>query len=358
MSFAIYLVSDERFMLVALAQAERLAEQWGCDVHVFLEDERLSSAPRVGSARVRVHLNEICATLPEGVPLSGKWPKVVYSRNHVPDLLDGYDRLLYLDVDILPLKADESLWDIEIPGGLGAVADAATLHRGPLDTGLPRDRWLDGIGVKSGRYFNSGMLLIEPRKWDAARIHAALSDYFRGRQVRAIKSQDFLNHLYDGQWTELSPRWNFQPPLFELGLESQIDPVFLHFCNRIKPWFFPGFPGASGQRAEHENAFFEMILSAGIAPKDVAEMDEYRSGRQARKAIRAFLARIGIRSGRQRAEMTSWNERSSRIGQYLLEQVNAGSFADSIPHGTSRPTPRSLRFDGQSVRFEGETISQ
>lgn len=347
---AIYLIVDRRFLPVGRAQALHLARTWDVDVHLFVEDPVVTVCAPVNHPRVRIHLNQVQAQLPKGLPESAKWPIVVFSRNYVPALLREYERLIYVDVDILCRKADPSIWAIDLPHGLAAVRDVFNIDRAPLDTGMQLNEWMEAIGVTGGRYFNSGMLLIDPKRWDTGRLESLLTSYFADRKVKAIKSQDFLNFAFDGKWTELSPRWNWQPAYFELGLDRLLDPIIIHYCNRIKPWFYPHWRGLSRQRHEAEQAFFDMFSAVGVSPRDVAESDSRHVLKRAGQWVRQQGTRAGIKFRRETRALKNWDERSRRLWSHLQGALAEGAYADlRTPLAARRPSP-DLWFDGHVMR--------
>ena len=349
---AIYLITDLRFSKMTGALAERLAQQWGCDVHVFVEDRNAAFAAIPGAKDIHVHFNRIKFDLPDTVPGSENWPSAGLLRIYAPSLLPDYDRLLYLDIDILCEKVDHSLWDIDLPHGIGAVSDAVTIDQAPHGTGLSRAEWLDRIGVASGRYFNSGMMVIDPARWDIAVLRHKLSGYFGQRAIHGTKSQDFINHALDGRWTELSPRWNFQPPFFELGLDAWVDPVFLHFCTPIKPWLAPDRPGVSDPRIEHERAFFRIRDDAAINPSDTAATSSTTRFKAFGRKVRRVLSTFGIQTGKERRKRASWRERRAKMSGYLRNAQRDRIFADPLAFDSEPPSSGVLRFDGCNLRFD------
>lgn len=332
------------------AQANFLAEQWQTDVHLFVEDEDIDHVQPVPNERAYVHLNALNKRLPQRVPTSKKWPKIVFLRNYVPGFLKDIDRLLYLDLDILSVRADETLWSLPLENGFGAVSDTANLFKAPLDTQLERSDWLRKIGVPGDRYFNSGMLLVDTDAWDVELLERELETYFSRHNVKAIKSQDFLNFVLHEKWTELSPRWNFQPPMLEQGLKKVFDPIFLHFCHRIKPWFFPEKPGAANYDLSYEHAFRKMLTAVGVEPKTVAEPHELRWMQSMRKSKRAFLHNIGIRTSKERRAFDQWYEQRESIIPYVNRKASKGGFVD-LPKFAQQKID-----DLPAYRFNGKKI--
>lgn len=350
MKTAIYLLTNGRYLHIGRAQANYLAEQWQTDVHLFVEDPDVSHVDPVPNDRAYVHLNALDQRLPSNVPTSKKWPKIVFLRNYVPSFLHDMDRLLYIDLDILSVKADPNLWTLPLENGFGAVSDTANLFKAPLDTGLERSDWLKKIGVPGDRYFNSGMLLVDSRYWDVDLLEASLETYFSSRNVTAIKSQDFLNSVLHDKWTELSPRWNFQPPLLDQGVKKIFDPVFLHFCNRIKPWFFPNRPGEANYDRQYEEAFSQMLKNVGVDPQSVAEPNEFRLMQSLRKSKRLFLHNMGIRTSKERRAYDEWYQQRKNVVSYINKKAADGGFAD-LPRFSQQDIDElpAYRFNGKKI---------
>jgi lipopolysaccharide biosynthesis glycosyltransferase len=242
---AFYFVVDRKFLPFALIQAKRLTGFFNADVHIFFEGDssNLDITKAVGE-RVFLHLNEIEKFLPDSLPASTHWPKIVYGRIFAPFLLSTYTRLIYLDADVFILRGDDDIWNIPLENGLGAVHDLDVLNRAPTALKVrknkplyTKEQWLSDIGVIGDRYFNSGVLVIDTKLWIERDWSAILADYVI-KYAKSIKmfDQDFLNHAQQGLWSELSPRWNYQPNIAECGVTRQIKPVILHFASSPKPW--------------------------------------------------------------------------------------------------------------------------
>ncbi|CAM3256088.1 glycosyltransferase [Paracoccus nototheniae] len=329
---AIFMVTDERLSDIAAVQAKRIAQQWDCDVHVFVErrDPGIALREVRQDDRITYHYEELGHLLPEGLPEDRKWPKIVYLRLFAPSVLPHYDRLLYLDVDILSLRAEPAIWDVDLPAGLGAVSDIATLERAPYDIkALTRDEWLATIGVTSGRYLNSGVLLIDTARWAQYDFAQVLLEYFRRFPDAVRFDQDFLAHLFDGRWTELSPRMNYQACVLELGLMGAVGPVFVHFCRTHKPWH----GDTSGWRAPTDPRYTElyrqMLMAEGLDPAAHLRPSTVNALRRCRYGLRAWMRRrFGLVTARERRDMRHWQDRSRAFERFMRDGLASGRFAD------------------------------
>ncbi|HEY0275380.1 MAG TPA: glycosyltransferase [Paenirhodobacter sp.] len=328
---AIYLVTDDRLADVAGVQAQRLAEQWQCDIHIFVERRDPTRPVREfrSDARIIYHYEELGALVPPGLPEDRKWPRIVYMRLFAPSVLKQYDRLVYLDADILSLRAEPAVWQADLPSGLAAVSDIATLALAPHDLrGMPRDTWLASIGVTSRRYLNSGMLLIDTAKWNQIDFAAALTRYFASYPDAARYDQDFLAHLFDGSWTELSPRLNYQAYVMESGLTRAVSPVFVHFCRAQKPWYGDSLGWRAATDPTYTGIYQDMFRRAALNPDDYTRPNPVNVLRRARYRLRLWLRRVGIVTGRERRDLMAWRQRSDEFMHFMQNGLATGQFAD------------------------------
>ena len=122
--------------------------------------------------------------------------------------------------DILPL------WHTDLQGRvLGAVRDWG------------EDRSCGRIGLKNGRYFNSGVLLMDLVKWRQQKLTQKLFRWLE--QVGNTKilwgDQDALNGVIDGWFTELPKIYN-GIVINNTTLNEELDVVLVHYIDYIKPW--------------------------------------------------------------------------------------------------------------------------
>lgn len=132
----------------------------------------------------------------------------------IPQLLpEQVEKVIYLDCDLV-VKGDlEQLWQTD----LGENYVLAV-----------RDTWIPSISSPTARlnykelgidpdsqYFNSGVLVINLRKWRTDEFSAKAIKYFK-QNLKYIGwyDQGLLNSLLINQWGELDSRWNFNATSF------------------------------------------------------------------------------------------------------------------------------------------------
>ncbi|SEK96444.1 Lipopolysaccharide biosynthesis protein, LPS:glycosyltransferase [Carnobacterium iners] len=176
----------------------------------------------------------------ENVVESERIPRTAYYRISIPNLLVNTDRAIYLDCDMLCLENIENIWDIDLGSKLLAAVEDAGFHN-RLNT--------MGVNCQSDKYFNSGLLLMDLKKWREEKITEQAFEFIKQHpHLLRFHDQDTLNAILHDRWLALHPRWNAQTylmlaekqhPTIQGELEWQEareHPALIHFCGHEKPW--------------------------------------------------------------------------------------------------------------------------
>lgn len=157
------------------------------------------------------------------------------------------DRIIYLDADLIVTGDLRELWNADMEGAaIGAVADVyinSSNNEAP-----PFWKTWD---LPEGRYFNSGVLLIDLKqvraRCDFSRAMAFVAE--NGDRL-PYRDQDALNWVYWNKWQPLPVKWNVQtqhaldwfqqylPDDMRLGATR---PGVVHYTGWEKPWSRKGF---------------------------------------------------------------------------------------------------------------------
>lgn len=175
-----------------------------------------------------LHFYQITST--EGMTFivpPGHITQAMYYRYLFADLLPkSVKRLIYMDADIICKDDILPLWQLDLQGKVLAAA---------RDYG--EDRSCDRIGLKNGRYFNSGVILMDLTKWRRQKLTQKLFRWLE--QVGSTKilwgDQDALNGVIDGWFTELPKIYN-GIVINNTVLKAEPDDVIVHYIDYIKPW--------------------------------------------------------------------------------------------------------------------------
>lgn len=164
--------------------------------------------------------------------------EAAYYRLMVANFLpDSLEKIIYLDSDLVVVSQLQELYEIDISDYY--IAAYAT----------PSQTYQKRLNLNKNLYFNSGVMLINLKKWKAEKIGERAIDFVE-KNPNIIKNwdQDALNKVIDGQLIKLDQKWNF---LVDLGREKNegkiIDPnnqtwlkeaKIIHFVGSSKPWYF------------------------------------------------------------------------------------------------------------------------
>jgi lipopolysaccharide biosynthesis glycosyltransferase len=156
--------------------------------------------------------------------------KAAYSRLLIVDLLPtNIDKVLYLDTDMVILKDIVPLYKTELNNfGLAAVQDV-------MSEEITRIHFCPNLKD----YFNSGVMLINLKKWRSLNIKTKSLDIVKKYYSQLIRAdQDILNCLFRNDWLTLSSCFNVdlkrQSPFSMPNQET----VILHYSDKIKPWSY------------------------------------------------------------------------------------------------------------------------
>ncbi len=170
-----------------------------------------------------------------GLAMGHHFKKSNYYRLLIPEVIYD-DKVLYLDSDIIINASIKKLFDIDISDYYLAAVGGARFNRH------------EELKMRSdARYFNSGIMLINIKKWIDSGLHKK-AIRFAEEHPNAIKFVDqcALNSVVNGEWLSLSPEWNQQTAFFEKDKfdyfsEQEIEyalnhPAIIHYTGSSKPW--------------------------------------------------------------------------------------------------------------------------
>lgn len=179
--------------------------------------------------------------------------KVTYRKKHISNIgfarmlmsdfiPEHIDKLLYIDTDTIVRHDVAELWDTDIRDYAIAAAEE------PADT--ISDKRRRKIGLPLGEpYFNSGVLLMNMRKWRADAIEPKLIEHIN-KPDTLNDDQATLNVVLCGQWLHVHPKWNLNKSVYTRYysaskwkfsneiLQAVRDPAIMHFTAPRKAWHF------------------------------------------------------------------------------------------------------------------------
>jgi lipopolysaccharide biosynthesis glycosyltransferase len=184
--------------------------------------------------RLRVDLEVITVELPD-LPyrVDPHASRASYLRLTMATALAGYNRVVYLDADVVVQDDLRPLMFADLgDNAIGAIVDPMNPTY-ELSYGLPC--WRE-MGIPGDRdYFNSGVFVMD---LDTCARHDVFGKAFRvvaghSADLRFL-DQDALNVAVDDRWVRLPRRWN-TPPLSALPIPTRTGPDRTNRPRRLPP---------------------------------------------------------------------------------------------------------------------------
>jgi lipopolysaccharide biosynthesis glycosyltransferase len=319
---AIVLCADHKYFPPAYIVCLALARTWPsrADIHLLTEPgPHLDRVPT--DTPFKIGTPDFVGQFPDAPDAMRTLGPFACLRLLLPELLEGYRRVLYLDSDIRIAGSLDPLFDLDMKGApFAAVDDLMKFYPPSIISGTPHRL---KIGMKEeDSYFNSGVMLIDCAQWRRKRMTTAAIDCMRRlAPVARFHDQDALNVAFCNEWLPLSPRWNWPPTAFESDVEAVMQPVVFHHIFQ-KAW-------NSDDPKWRERKLFESALRdtpyhdfmAGRAYPDFKRAVEWHLKRAFQNAT-FFLpsSRKRIRA-RKRVGSTGF-------AAYILKNIESRRFAD------------------------------
>lgn len=168
-----------------------------------------------------------------------RFPRSVYFRYIIPLIKPNLEKVLYLDSDIVILDSLKELWNTDLEDYYCIAIEDLNRNSSKIDA--------KRLDVKN--YFNSGVLLINNKKWGEENISELL--FQNTKKLNSLNNliwpdQDVLNYTFNDKVIFANPRFNFQQAAYRKPLiskytkneikEAKNNICILHYSNQYKPW--------------------------------------------------------------------------------------------------------------------------
>lgn len=180
-----------------------------------------------------------------------------YYRLIIPEYFPCYDKVLYLDSDLVVLDDVAKLYDTDI--GENYIAGAVDICHAGVVNGFDEDlrKYYETFRLKNiYKLINAGVLIMNSALLRRDFTAKYLLDFAKQGSFR-FQDQDLLNILCEDRICFLDSSWNFfgdpdqsyrgyvrkfaPQPLLADYMKAQNDIRILHYAGNEKPWLYPHF---------------------------------------------------------------------------------------------------------------------
>lgn len=181
---------------------------------------------------LEINYLDIKSTVFSDFPTLGHLVIATYYRILASEILTQYDKVLYLDVDIIVDGNISELWNTNIEEYVVAAVREESVEANEERLGIPKNQ----------KYFNAGVLLMNLKKIREEKFFEKIMNYLKKNYETILYSdQDVLNAVFYNNWLELDEKWNYHN-YFVIRRNSKIElinldtPRIIHYTGPIKPW--------------------------------------------------------------------------------------------------------------------------
>jgi lipopolysaccharide biosynthesis glycosyltransferase len=232
---AIVTSADKKFIpgVVALYNSIKVNGNVDCDLILFAhgKEEDFTNIPK----EFKIILNPD----PIRSPTSKEWPKklpAMYSRVMIPRLLSDYDRILWLDADIIILQDLNPLLNIDMEDKPlaatfpGSDFQPKNLCYMPYQFEQP-SLYPEYQNIHS---LQAGVLLFDIKKWHELNLDKQIDDTLLSEIKFKFVVQGLLGYVIKGNFKRLDYKWN----CYVSWSNRYKDIAVLHYVGGVKrnPW--------------------------------------------------------------------------------------------------------------------------
>lgn len=161
------------------------------------------------------------------------YSKTTYFRLFIPELYPQYDKVLYLDSDIVILSDIADLYNVDIEDNLVAAAPDDVIQT--IEVFQEYAEKVVGV-ADYHNYFNAGILLMNLDQLRKFKFQEKFLYLLETVKFSVAQDQDYLNRLCKGRVKLIENTWDRMP----IGGDTvkREDLNLIHYNLAFKPWHF------------------------------------------------------------------------------------------------------------------------
>ena len=236
--FTIVVATDSHYTILLAALIKSIEETLtkGQAISVYVIDDHIKAKAKrklqqsINADTTTIIFKSVDEIIPKGISLpldKSSYPLTIYLRLFIPSFIPPHvEKVLYLDVDMIVRQNIGKLFETDLSGKIvGAVQDPRILT---FDNSWGGVKNFTQLGIAGDtHYFNSGLLLMDAKKWRDERIAERTVECINDNQKYVNYPDQYgLNVVLANQWVELDTRWN------HFACYDIEDPFLIHYIGR------------------------------------------------------------------------------------------------------------------------------
>lgn len=275
-----------KFFQVALKSIMHKADkQYSYNIHVLitsLTKEHINQIKELENSNFKIYFENVSEKL-KGIAsklqLRDYFTLSIYYRLFIQSMFPMYDKVIYLDSDLVCVKDISKFYNIDISDYLLAATPEEVMQ----SVDCFGEYSEVACGVKREDYFNSGILLMNLKKFREEKIEEKFIRLLDIYRFKAAPDQDYLNILCKNQ-TLLLPAGFNKTPIKLRGFNCK-DLFFVHYKINWKPWKY--------SNVMYERYFWHYAKQTKVYD-EIKQMRENYSEKSKRKDKEAYFNLVNL----------------------------------------------------------------
>lgn len=168
--------------------------------------------------------------LQEQLPIRDYYSKTTYYRLLIPEMFPEYDKVVYLDSDVVVLGDISEFYQYDVGDNLvGAINDQLVQQMDVFGEYVEQV-----LGVSRDAYFNAGVLLMNCKQLRDQNFSGKFLELLNTYTFIVAQDQDYLNVITKGKVKWLPVKWNVEASSEIEVPEDEI--CLIHYNMAAKPW--------------------------------------------------------------------------------------------------------------------------
>ena len=205
-------------------------------LHTDVQEEHMKQIKKFESENVSIEfvdLSYYIKKVKDKLYTRDYYSESTYYRLFLPELYPQYDKVLYLDCDIIVVGDISELYNTEMGTNLVAAAPDDIIQYNKVF----QDYAELVVGVKKYQhYFNAGVLLMNLDQLRKFNFQEKFLYLLSTVKFSVAQDQDYLNRLCKGRVTLISHDWDVMPYVNDETKPEDIK--LIHYNFAYKPWHF------------------------------------------------------------------------------------------------------------------------